>query len=128
MNTALLKRPGAFTPIGMSLAALMIVMIYAVMFGTARQADEAMLRTCGRSSWPRRSLSSRTSHSGGSPSSQNRASPSWHCRLQRHPLRLSPSGGSTGDGFLITLFGISAVVSVLMAAHFELRVISWQLA
>ena len=40
MNTALLKRPSALAPIAMSLAALVIVLTYALMFGTARQADE----------------------------------------------------------------------------------------
>ncbi len=40
MNTALLKRPSAFAPIAMSLAALVIVITYTVIFGTARQADE----------------------------------------------------------------------------------------
>ncbi len=40
MNTALLKRPSAFAPIALSLASLVIVITYAVMFGTARQADE----------------------------------------------------------------------------------------
>jgi hypothetical protein len=40
MNTVLLKRPSALIPLAMSVAALATVMGYAVMFGTARQADE----------------------------------------------------------------------------------------
>ncbi len=40
MNTALLKRPSAFAPIAMSLAALVIVITYTLIFGTARQPDE----------------------------------------------------------------------------------------
>jgi len=40
MDTALLRRPSALIPVAMSLAALAIVTGYAVMFGTARQADE----------------------------------------------------------------------------------------
>ena len=40
MKLALLKRPTAFVPIIMSLAALGIVIGYAAMFGVARQADE----------------------------------------------------------------------------------------
>jgi hypothetical protein len=40
MNGTLLKRPSAFIPIAMSVAALAIVIGYAAMFGTARQADE----------------------------------------------------------------------------------------
>jgi hypothetical protein len=40
MDTALLKRPTALIPVAMSLAALSIVIAYATMFGTARQADE----------------------------------------------------------------------------------------
>ena len=40
MNTTLLKRPSAAIPIVMSLVALAIVIGYAAMFGTARQADE----------------------------------------------------------------------------------------
>lgn len=40
MDGALLKRPSAFMPVAMSIAALAIVLGYAVMFGTARQADE----------------------------------------------------------------------------------------
>jgi hypothetical protein len=40
MDGALLKRPSAFMPVAMSIAALAIVIVYAAMFGTARQADE----------------------------------------------------------------------------------------
>jgi len=40
MDAALLRRPSALIPIAMSLAALAIVIAYATMFGTARQADE----------------------------------------------------------------------------------------
>lgn len=40
MDGALLKRPTAFIPLAMSLAALTVVIGYAAMFGTARQADE----------------------------------------------------------------------------------------
>jgi hypothetical protein len=40
MDAALLRRPSALIPVAMSLAALAIVIGYAVMFGTARQADE----------------------------------------------------------------------------------------
>lgn len=40
MNATLLKRPSALLPVVMSLAALSTVMAYAMMFGTARQADE----------------------------------------------------------------------------------------
>jgi hypothetical protein len=40
MNGALLKRPSALLPVALSLAALAIVIGYATMFGTARQADE----------------------------------------------------------------------------------------
>jgi hypothetical protein len=40
MDAALLKRPSALMPVAMSVAALAIVMGYAAMFGTARQADE----------------------------------------------------------------------------------------
>lgn len=40
MNTALLRRPSALIPIAMSAAALVVVLAYAAMFGTARQADE----------------------------------------------------------------------------------------
>ncbi len=40
MHLALLKRPTALVPIAMSAAALAIVLGYAVLFGTARQADE----------------------------------------------------------------------------------------
>jgi hypothetical protein len=40
METALLRRPSAVIPVAMSLAALTLVLGYAAMFGTARQADE----------------------------------------------------------------------------------------
>jgi hypothetical protein len=40
MDNALLTRPSALVPVGMSLAALAIVVTYAAVFGTARQADE----------------------------------------------------------------------------------------
>lgn len=40
VDGALLKRPTAFIPLAMSLAALTVVIGYAAMFGTARQADE----------------------------------------------------------------------------------------
>jgi hypothetical protein len=40
MDAALLRRPTALIPLGMSVAALATVVGYAVMFGTARQADE----------------------------------------------------------------------------------------
>ena len=39
MNAALLKRPSAFVPVAMSVAALSIVLGYAVLFGVAREAD-----------------------------------------------------------------------------------------
>ena len=40
MDGQLLKRPSALFPVAMSVAALAIVVGYAAMFGTARQADE----------------------------------------------------------------------------------------
>lgn len=40
MNVALLRRPSALIPIVMSAAALSVVLIYAAMFGVARQSDE----------------------------------------------------------------------------------------
>jgi hypothetical protein len=40
MDVMLLKRPSALLPLIMSAAALAIVIAYATMFGTARQADE----------------------------------------------------------------------------------------
>ena len=40
MDIALLRRPSALIPLALSLAALAIVISYASMFGTARQADE----------------------------------------------------------------------------------------
>ncbi|MGO8927953.1 MAG: hypothetical protein ACLQU3_13835 [Limisphaerales bacterium] len=36
----MLKRPSGFLPVGMSLAALVVVLAHIIMFGTARQADE----------------------------------------------------------------------------------------
>jgi hypothetical protein len=36
----MLKKPSAFVPVGMSLAALTTVLIYIALYGTARQADE----------------------------------------------------------------------------------------
>jgi len=40
MDGALLKRPSALVPIAMSTTALAIVLVYAAVHGTARQADE----------------------------------------------------------------------------------------
>ena len=40
MNNASWKRPSAWIPIAMSLAALAIVLLHIVRFGTAREADE----------------------------------------------------------------------------------------
>jgi hypothetical protein len=40
MGSAVPMRPGALMPVAMSVAALAIVLGYAAMFGTARQADE----------------------------------------------------------------------------------------
>jgi len=40
MHSELLKRPSAFVPLAMSIAALSIVLGYAAMFGTAQQVDE----------------------------------------------------------------------------------------
>ena len=40
MDARLLKRPTAFIPLAMSIAALSIVIVYVSMFGTARQEDE----------------------------------------------------------------------------------------
>ncbi|HUE89715.1 MAG TPA: hypothetical protein VMO26_26870 [Vicinamibacterales bacterium] len=40
MDATLLRRPSALIPLVMSVAALALVMGYAAMFGTARQADE----------------------------------------------------------------------------------------
>ena len=40
MVGALLKRPSALLPVVMSIGALATVVVYAAMFGTARQADE----------------------------------------------------------------------------------------
>jgi hypothetical protein len=36
----LLRKPSGFLPVGMSLAALVVVLAHIAMFGTARQADE----------------------------------------------------------------------------------------
>ena len=40
MHFELLKRPSAYVPLAMSIAALSIVLGYAAMFGTAQQVDE----------------------------------------------------------------------------------------
>ena len=40
MNSSTMKRPSAFLPVAMSLAALAIVIVHIVRFGTAREADE----------------------------------------------------------------------------------------
>jgi len=40
MHRSLFKRPSALIPVAMSLAALALVIAYALMFGTARQPDE----------------------------------------------------------------------------------------
>jgi hypothetical protein len=40
MGAALLSRPSALIPLGMSIAALATIVGYVAMFGTARQADE----------------------------------------------------------------------------------------
>ena len=40
MVNTLLKHPSAFVPIAMSATALTVVLVYAAVFGTARQADE----------------------------------------------------------------------------------------
>jgi hypothetical protein len=40
MNAGLLRRPSAFIPVAMSVGALATVMVYAAMFGVARQEDE----------------------------------------------------------------------------------------
>ena len=40
MDVALLKRPSALIPISMSAVALGVVLIYAAIFGVARQPDE----------------------------------------------------------------------------------------
>ena len=37
---AILKKPSGFLPVGMSFAALVVVLAHVVMFGAARQADE----------------------------------------------------------------------------------------
>ena len=36
----MIKRPSAFVPVAMSLAALAVVLVHVIMSGTARQADE----------------------------------------------------------------------------------------
>lgn len=38
--SAIVKKPSAFLPIAMSLAALLVVLFHVAVFGTARQADE----------------------------------------------------------------------------------------
>jgi len=38
--SVLLKKPGAFLPVGLSLAALATVLIHIVIYGVAREADE----------------------------------------------------------------------------------------
>ena len=40
MNISLMKRPSAFVPIAMSLAALATVLAHIAIFGAAREADE----------------------------------------------------------------------------------------
>jgi len=40
MDLSLLKKPSAFLPVGMSLAALAVVIVHVAMFGAAREADE----------------------------------------------------------------------------------------
>jgi len=40
MNISIMKKPSAFLPVSMSLAALAVVLGYVTMFGTARQEDE----------------------------------------------------------------------------------------
>ena len=40
MNISLLKKPSAFLPLAMSLAALATVLVHVAMFGVAREADE----------------------------------------------------------------------------------------
>ena len=40
MTLSALKRPSAFIPLGMSLAAFILVVGHAVLFGAAREADE----------------------------------------------------------------------------------------
>ena len=42
MSGSLLKRPSAFVPVAMSLAALAIVLVHIIMSGTAREPDEGM--------------------------------------------------------------------------------------
>jgi hypothetical protein len=39
-TSIMLKKPGAFIPLGMSLAALTVVFVHIALHGTARQADE----------------------------------------------------------------------------------------
>jgi hypothetical protein len=40
MNISLMKKPSAFLPAAMSLAALTVVLIHVAVYGTAREADE----------------------------------------------------------------------------------------
>jgi len=40
MNSSLMKKPSAFLPVVMSMAALSLVLIHVARFGTAQQADE----------------------------------------------------------------------------------------
>jgi len=40
MNISLIKHPSAFIPIGMSLAALAVVLTHVAIFGAVREADE----------------------------------------------------------------------------------------
>lgn len=40
MTAGLLKQPSAFVPIGLSLAALLIVGVHVAVYGAAREADE----------------------------------------------------------------------------------------
>jgi hypothetical protein len=43
----LLKRPSAFVPIAISLAALATVFVHIALHGTARQVDEGAAHICG---------------------------------------------------------------------------------
>ena len=40
MNLSMMKRPSALVPIGMSMAALAVVLVHIAAYGTAREADE----------------------------------------------------------------------------------------
>lgn len=40
MNISIMKKPSAFLPLAMSLAALATVLVHVAMFGVAREADE----------------------------------------------------------------------------------------